>query len=702
MYGGKQLNGFIFILAASSDDIGFIFHKNALSDDSFVKELITKVNYYQNINWYFYILISCFSDIAELFRMEDIYDVLKKYWGYDAFRPMQEDIIRSIMDGKDTLALLPTGGGKSICFQVPAMAMSGVCIVISPLIALMKDQVENLQKRGIKAEAIVSGMRANEIDKILDNCVYGNIRFLYVSPERLENEMMQARIQKMKINFIAVDEAHCISQWGYDFRPPYLKIAEIRKLIPKAPIMALTATATKEVSADIQLKLQFKKENVFRKSFERENLSYSVLYEENKLQRLKSMLNRIQGTAVVYVRNRKKTKEISDYLKRNQISADFYHAGLEMKDRSKKQENWILGKTRVIVATNAFGMGIDKPDVRLVVHMDLPDNLEAYYQEAGRAGRDEKRAHAVLLYDKLNITEIQERIETNFPALSDIKKVYTALGNYFQIGTGIGDGIGFDFDLGHFSEVYKLPILQVLSSIKLLEMEGYLIRTEALINPSKIKISIGSSDIYQFQMQNEKYGEIVKTILRSYEGLFEDFVKINEIEIARRLKISIDEAKASLTYLDTCGVLMYLPQKEKPQLIFPNGRVKTENISLSKETLSIRKKKFADRIQSIISYTTLHKQCRSRILLEYFDEKTNKNCGICDYCRKNKANQSLDEEMNQIKKRIENLLKEKPKNIEMLLEDLKDLGEAKSVLMIRWMMDHEILVQTTENELKLN
>ena len=672
-----------------------------MSDDSFVRELITKVNYYQNINWYFYILISCFSDIAELFSMEDIYDVLKKYWGYDAFRPMQEDIIRSILDGKDTLALLPTGGGKSICFQVPAMAMPGVCIVISPLIALMKDQVENLQKRGIKAEAIISGMRANEIDKILDNCVYGNIRFLYVSPERLENEMMRARIQKMKINFIAVDEAHCISQWGYDFRPPYLKIAEIRKLIPKAPIMALTATATKEVSADIQLKLQFKKENVFRKSFERENLSYSVLYEENKLQRLKSMLNRIPGTAVVYVRNRKKTKEISDYLKRNQISADFYHAGLEMKDRSKKQENWILGKTRVIVATNAFGMGIDKPDVRLVVHMDLPDNLEAYYQEAGRAGRDEKRAHAVLLYDKLNITEIQERIETNFPALSDIKKVYTALGNYFQIGTGIGEGIGFDFDLGHFSEVYKLPILQVLSSIKLLEMEGYLIRTEALINPSKIKISIGSSDIYKFQMQNEKYGELIKTILRSYEGLFEDFVKINEIEIARRLKITVDETKASLTYLDTCGVLMYLPQKEKPQLIFPNGRVKTENISLCKETLSIRKKKFADRIQSIISYTTLDKQCRSRILLEYFDEKTTKNCGNCDYCRKNKANQSLDEEMNQIKKRIENLLKEKPKSIERLLEDLKDVGEAKSVLMIRWMMDHEILVQTTENELRL-
>ncbi len=672
-----------------------------MSDDSFVRELITKVNYYQNINWYFYILISCFSYIAELFSMEDIYDVLKKYWGYDAFRPMQEDIIRSILDGKDTLALLPTGGGKSICFQVPAMAMPGVCIVISPLIALMKDQVENLQKKGIKAEAIVSGMRANEIDKILDNCVYGNIRFLYVSPERLENEMMQARIQKMKINFIAVDEAHCISQWGYDFRPPYLKIAEIRKLLPKAPIMALTATATKEVSADIQLKLQFKKENVFRKSFERENLSYSVLYEENKLQRLKSMLNRIPGTAVVYVRNRKKTKEISDYLKRNQISADFYHAGLEMKDRSKKQENWILGKTRVIVATNAFGMGIDKPDVRLVVHMDLPDNLEAYYQEAGRAGRDEKRAHAVLLYDKLNITEIQERIETNFPALSDIKKVYTALGNYFQIGTGIGEGIGFDFDLGHFSEVYKLPILQVLSSIKLLEMEGYLIRTEALINPSKIKISIGSSDIYQFQMQNEKYGELIKTILRSYEGLFEDFVKINEIEIARRLKITVDETKASLTYLDTCGVLMYLPQKEKPQLIFPNGRVKTENISLSKETLSIRKKKFADRIQSIISYITLEKHCRSRILLEYFDEKTTKNCGQCDYCRKNKENQSLDEEMNQIKKRIENLLKEKPKSIERLLEDLKDVGETKSVLMIRWMMDHEILVQTSENELRL-
>jgi ATP-dependent DNA helicase RecQ len=393
-------------------------------------------------------------------------EILEKYWGFKNFRPLQEEIINAVLNGKDTLALLPTGGGKSICFQVPAMLKEGICIVVSPLIALMKDQVDNLLNKGIKAIAITSSMHKREIDIALDNCIHGNIKFLYLSPERLETEIVQVRLQKMNISLIAIDEAHCISQWGYDFRPSYLKIELLRELLPKTPVLALTATATKEVVKDIQEKLHFKKENVFQESFERKNVAYIVLNEEDKLARLLKLATNVKGTGIVYVRNRKTTQDIANYLISNQLSADFYHAGLDTKTREQKQNNWIQNKTRIIVCTNAFGMGIDKPDVRFVAHIDLPDSLEAYFQEAGRAGRDGKKSFAVLLYNASDKINLERNIELNFPTIDEIRQTYQALANYYQIATGAGLGTTYNFDITAFCDNYKLQAITVFNSLK--------------------------------------------------------------------------------------------------------------------------------------------------------------------------------------------------------------------------------------------
>lgn len=420
----------------------------------------------------------------------NIHNILAKYWGYHSFRPLQEEIITSVLQGNDTLALLPTGGGKSVCFQVPALVQEGVCIVISPLIALMKDQVDNLQKKGISAIAITSAMHKREIDIAFDNCVYGNIKFLYLSPERLITPIAQARIQKMKVSLIAVDEAHCISQWGYDFRPSYLEIAKLRELQPKVPVLALTATATPEVVKDIQEKLRFKKANVLQKSFERKNLAYVVIGEEDKLSRLLKVVNNVGGTGVVYVRNRKKTQEVAAFLQKNKIPADFYHAGLTPGERSQKQDSWIKNKTRVIVATNAFGMGIDKPDVRFVVHLDLPDSLEAYFQEAGRAGRDEGKAYAVMLYNEADINDLKSNVEMSFPSVEEIRQTYQALANYYQLAVGSGEGAAFDFDISELCRNYKLEPVTVFNSIRFLEKEGYISATEAVYQPSRINFTL--------------------------------------------------------------------------------------------------------------------------------------------------------------------------------------------------------------------
>ncbi len=498
--------------------------------------------------------------------MQDPKKILLKYWGHPTFRPLQEDIILSVMAGKDTLALLPTGGGKSICFQIPALASKGVCIVITPLIALMKDQVENLKKKNIPAAAIYSGMHSNEIDMVLDNAIYGNLKFLYVSPERLETDLFKARLMQMQVNILAVDEAHCISQWGYDFRPPYLRIADIREIIKDTPVIALTATATPDVVKDIQEKLKFPEENAFKKSFERKNLAYWVIKSEDKYGNILRLLQKIQGCGIIYVRNRRKTREVAEFLKKNKISADYYHAGLDTRSRDKKQNDWVREKTRIMISTNAFGMGIDKPNVRIVIHIDIPDNLEAYFQEAGRAGRDEKDSFAFLVYDESDIINARKNLQSSYPPVETIKAIYKSMGNYFQLAEGSGKDITFDFDLKEFSEIYRFPPLIVYNSLKFLEKEGYITHNEALQRSSTLFFLFNNEDLYRFQVETPQFDKFIKLLLRLYSGLFSQFTPINENEIARGGNISTEQVKKYLNYLHQQGVADYVPVKTKPQL----------------------------------------------------------------------------------------------------------------------------------------
>ncbi|HHN47896.1 MAG TPA: ATP-dependent DNA helicase RecQ, partial [Bacteroidales bacterium] len=491
-------------------------------------------------------------------------NILLKYWGYQEFRPRQEEIIQSVLDGNDTLALLPTGGGKSICFQVPALAKEGLCLVITPLIALMQDQVENLKRKNINAVAIYSGMHRNQIELALDNCMFGDVKFLYLSPERLETEKFRAVLTRLNINLIAVDEAHCISQWGYDFRPPYLRIAAIRVFLPNVPVLALTATATPRVVKDIQDKLGFAAENVFKQSFERKNLTYVVQLEENKLGRLLKICDRIKGTGIVYVRNRRRTREISDFLNSQKVSANFYHAGLDPATRNKRQTAWMTGQTRVMVSTNAFGMGIDKPNVRFVVHMDLPDSLEAYFQEAGRGGRDGNTSYAVVLYEKADIIDLRHNHELSYPAIDLIKKVYHALGNYFQLATGSGKDRSFDFELSEFCNQYRLNPVTTFSALKFLEKEGYLMLSEDVGSPSLVNIKTKKENLYRFQVENPMYDPFIKLLLRSYSGLFTTFARISEAEIARRMPMPINDVIKTLHTLNQAGLITYVPRKEKP------------------------------------------------------------------------------------------------------------------------------------------
>ncbi len=563
-------------------------------------------------------------------------DILKKYWGHDAFRPMQLEIIQAALDGKDTLALLPTGGGKSVCFQIPALLQPGICIVISPLIALMKDQVDNLTKRGIPAITVNSTMSFREIDIALDNCVYGDTKFLYLSPERLGTEIVRERIKKMKVNLLAVDEAHCISQWGHDFRPSYLQIAEIREWIPKVPVLALTASATEETVIDIQEQLLFKKKYVLRQSFYRENLAYVVRYENNKLTKLLEICQSIPGTGLVYVRNRRATKQIADHLIRNKISANYYHAGLTNIERAAIQSRWLENKTRIIVCTNAFGMGIDKPDVRFVVHMDLPDSPEAYFQEAGRAGRDGQRAFAALLYADNDAKEAQSKFEKSYPPIAEIKRIYKALTSYFRVAEESGNGATFDFDLNHFCDYYKLDAVVTFSALKLLEKEGYIVLTDAVYQPSRLFVTINHGALYNFQVQNPKVDTFIKTLLRLYGGLFEHYVNIKEADIARSLKIKIDNVIDGLRNLQKQGILDYVKATDKPQIIYTRPAVSEQNLSLYE---NYHKLKLAaeKRLTALLNYTQNKNACRSVMLLEYFGETTTQPCGHCDYCQANKA-----------------------------------------------------------------
>ena len=594
-----------------------------------------------------------------------IRNTLKQYWGYEQFRPSQEEIICSVLEGKDTLALLPTGGGKSICFQVPAIYQEGICIVISPLIALMKDQVANLVKRGISAVAIYSGMKHSDIDRILDNCVYGEVKLLYVSPERLTTELMNVRLRKMQVNLIAVDEAHCISQWGYDFRPSYLKIAEIRELLPKVPIIALTATATPEVVKDIQEKLLFKKGNVLQKSFARSNLAYVVFEEEDKLRRMREILNSVPGSGIVYVRSRKRSQEIAVHLAKNNISAAYYHAGLDTERRTAIQEAWIDNKIRIIVATNAFGMGIDKPDVRIVLHLAIPESLEAYFQEAGRAGRDEKKAYAVLLQTEEDRKKLEHYYQTTFPPIPEIKKVYQSLAAYFQLAVGSGLGDSYDFDLTEFVEIYGLNIMTTYSSLKILEQSEWLILTESVFRPASIRFIVNKEELYDYTLRNRKMEYVIKKILQNFQGAFNNDVTFFEGKLARILQMELPEVRKALELMVQNAVIDYRPQREKPQLIFMQEIVSARDLLIDKKMYDFRKQRYYQKMKAAIAYAE-RPICRNQQLLEYFGE-TAKKCGICDVCLGRTTASITPNDYQLYKEKIIDLLKSSPKTVEQLI-----------------------------------
>jgi len=621
-----------------------------------------------------------------------IHQILLKYWGFSSFRPLQEEIIQSVLDGQDTLALLPTGGGKSLCFQVPALAKEGLCLVVSPLIALMKDQVDNLKKRGIHAAAIYSGMHADEIRVALDNCRFGNTKLLYLSPERLTTVSFLEVLKHLRINLIAVDEAHCVSQWGYDFRPPYLQIARIRPLLPGVPVLALTATATPKVVKDVQTKLEFRKQNVFQKSFERKNLTYIVLKEEDKLARLLKILRKVKGPGIVYVRNRRHTREIAEFLKKNAISADFYHGGLDSRTRDQRQLAWINEDKRIMVSTNAFGMGIDKPNVRVVVHLDLPDSIEAYFQEAGRGGRDEKRAYAVLLYEKSNILDSRHNLSLSFPELKTIRDIYQALGNYFQLPVGMGNDLHFDFDLPAFADQYNFQPVVVFNALKFLEKEGFVMLSEGITNPSKIFIKAHRDDLYKFQVENEPFDHFIKTILRSYSGVLSDFVVFNESELARRCGIPVTSAIQNLKHLSRLQMIDYVQASDKPQIIYLQERTDIRDLTISPENYSNRLKDAEMRLEAMISYVEETTRCRSQALLAYFGEYQTTRCGKCDLCiERNKV--SLNEmEFDNIISLIKPLLKEGPCQLEDLVAAAEPVAEDKILRAIRWLVDNEKII----------
>jgi len=616
-----------------------------------------------------------------------IRDILQKYWGYSTFRPLQEDIINSVMEGRDTLALLPTGGGKSICFQVPAMAIEGVCLVITPLIALMKDQVEGLKRKGIKAVAIYSGMNSFEIEIAYSNCINGGTKFLYLSPERLESDKFLSNLPFMRICLIAVDEAHCISQWGYDFRPSYISIAAIRQQLQGTPVLALTATAIPKVVDDIQQKLLFSRPNVFRTSFERKNLAYLVYHEEDKLNHLLRICKRVAGSAIIYVRNRRKTKEIADFLLKNQIAADYYHAGLETKSRNIKQEAWKSGKCRIIVATNAFGMGIDKPDVRFVVHMDLPDSIEAYFQEAGRVGRDGNKAYAVMLTEKADEIDARHNIEISFPEIPFIRSVYQALGNYLNLATDSGKDQSFDFDINSFSNTYKMKPISVFHALKLLEREGYIMLNEAMDNPPRLLILAGQDDLYRYQVENPDGDVVLKAILRSYGGVFNDFVTISETEIARRSGKEHDYVISLLARMSREGLISYIPQKTMPQIIFSRERFPSEDLYFTSNNYYNRKADAETRLEAVINYVNGKNICRNQALLTYFGDKNPARCGICDVCiLRNKA--ELNEfEFRDIVNSIKKAANLRPVSLQQIVQQCIGFREDKVIAVLRFLTD---------------
>ena len=631
----------------------------------------------------------------------NLQSILLRHWGFSSFRPLQEDIIRSVLAGHDTLALLPTGGGKSICYQVPALCREGICIVVTPLVALMKDQVQALTNKGIKAVGVYHGLSRSEMDIAIDNCVYGDTKFLYLSPERLTTELLRSRIVKMKVNLLAVDEAHCISQWGYDFRPPYLRIAEIREFIPSTPVLALTATATTQVVEDIQEKLLFRNQQVFRKSFERKNLAYMVFREEDKLGRLLKICRKQQGVGIVYVRNRKKTREIADFLKLNGVSADHYHAGLTTLERDVRQNAWMKERARVMVATNAFGMGIDKPNVRFVVHMDLPESPEAYFQEAGRGGRDGRKSFAVLLYHKGDILEMEKAHEQSFPPVDFIKKVYNSLGNYFQLALGSGKDLSLEFDLPGFCRNYGMGQALVFNALKFLEREGYIAMSEAFSSPSRMMIRLDKEELYRFQVANPKFDPFIKLMLRSYPGLFSGFVRISEQEIGKRAGLETVQVERILHDLHRMGVADYEKQNEKPMITWLEERLTVGSLRISRENHGERKSFAMQRMKAMIKYASAGNRCRSISLLAYFGETGASRCGQCDVCLERNSLQITDFEFEQLEGMIRRTLGREALPLRELAESLPtNIHEEKVIRVIRWLKDNGQLQETPDGRVK--
>lgn len=636
--------------------------------------------------------------------MAQIHHILKQYWGYTTFRPLQEEIIQAVLAGKDVLALLPTGGGKSICFQVPALAKPGICIVVTPLIALMKDQVEQLKKRGIAAAAIFAGMKPQEIDLVLDNCIYGQLKFLYVSPERLKTALFQKRVQKMPVNLLAVDEAHCISQWGYDFRPSYLDIANLQPLIPGVNSIALTATATRAVKQDIQEKLHFRNTALFQKSFTRENLAYVVRKTEDRDRILLKILRKIHGTAIIYVNTRKKTKDIANFLCKSGINASFYHAGLTNEVRAQRQDAWIQDKIRVIVATNAFGMGIDKPDVRLVLHLDLPTTLEAYYQEAGRAGRDEKQAYAIVLYDEQDVAALRDSIQEAHPSVEQLKKVYQHLANYYQVAVGTHAMTTYDFDWEDFARAYKLKPQEAYQAIKSLEGEGIIQLNEAFFQPAKLHISIHHKELYAFQVAHASYDALIKAFLRTYGGeLFADFCNISETRIARFLHITPQEISQQLDKLHHLSVIQYIAQKDKPQLTFITPRYSASQVPLDTKKLKQRNALATNKAEAVIHYITHQIRCRAQLLLEYFDEVSYKSCGLCDIClAKAKEKQPEGQLHHRYRQLVLQRLQEGVCEVRKIVDSIDIQGEEEIITTIRQMLENEELIYDQAGRLAHN
>lgn len=624
--------------------------------------------------------------------MTDYRKILKQYWGYDNFRGIQEDIIRSIGEGRDTLGLMPTGGGKSITFQVPALAQEGLCLVITPLIALMKDQVRNLRERGIKATAIYSGMTREEIVIALENCIFGNYKFLYVSPERLDTEIFQIKLRSMHVSLITVDESHCISQWGYDFRPAYLKIADIRQLLPGVPVIALTATATPEVVSDIQQRLQFRQENVFRMSFERKNLAYVVRHTEDKESELLHILQRVNGSGIVYTRNRKKTKEISQFLNRNHITATFYHAGLNDETKDSRQKAWLKGEFRVMVATNAFGMGIDKPDVRVVIHADVPDSPEAYFQEAGRAGRDSMKAYAVLLFCTRDKITLKQRVSDTFPEKSYIRKIYEDINFYYQMAMGDGRGCTFAFNIDEFCRNFKHFPVQTDSALKILTRAGYLEYTDEQDNASRIMFTITKEELYRIREQSEDTEKLLRILLRSYTGLFTDYAYISEDNLSTRSGLSKQQIYETLLSLSRQHILHYIPAKKTPYIIYTRERQETERVYLSKEVYEDRKESYVQRINAMIEYAESENRCRSRMLLRYFGEKNEHNCGQCDVCLQQHQSGLKSGEFESISQQLQALLKENPLSLQEI-KDKMQVPENHLMKVVSYLISEEIIRQ---------